>query len=199
MATDNRNTGSNTGNQPGQDTDKQRRESTGNNPNTGNQGNQGALNQNTGNQDADNQNIDNQPNIGKQSNMGNRPNTGNQSNMGSQSNTGNQSNTGRQSDFDDQNSGNNPRTEPGIQSDSGPRGNQSGKEDLRNRDVEKNPYEITGNWGKQSTQLKQQYSQLTDEDLKFEPGKEDELLGRIGNRLNKSRDEVIDIINRYEV
>lgn len=59
-------------------------------------------------------------------------------------------------------------------------------------------FKITGNWGRQSTQLKEQYSQLTDSDLKFEPGKENELLGRIENRLNKSRDEVIDIINNVK-
>ncbi|MNE96344.1 hypothetical protein D3C87_28160 [compost metagenome] len=60
-------------------------------------------------------------------------------------------------------------------------------------------FEITGNWGKQSTQLKEQYQQLTDSDLKFEPGKENQLLDSIGNKLNKTRDEVIDIINKCEV
>lgn len=61
------------------------------------------------------------------------------------------------------------------------------------------PFEITGNWGKQSTQLKQQHPELTDADLKFEPGKENQLLDNIGTKLNKSRDEVIDIINKCEV
>lgn len=69
----------------------------------------------------------------------------------------------------------------------------------QNAGKENKPFEITGNWGKQSTQLKEQYSQLTDTDLKFEPGKENQLLDQIGTKLNKSRDEVIDIINRCEV
>lgn len=60
-------------------------------------------------------------------------------------------------------------------------------------------FEITGNWGKQSTQLKEQYQQLTDSDLRFEPGRENQLLDKIGNKLNKTRDEVIDIINKCEV
>lgn len=61
------------------------------------------------------------------------------------------------------------------------------------------PFEITGNWGRQSSKLKEEYKQLTDSDLQFEPGKENQLLDKIGTRLNKSRDEVIDIINRYEM
>lgn len=61
------------------------------------------------------------------------------------------------------------------------------------------PFKITGNWGKQSSQLKEKYNQLTDSDLKFEPGKENQLLDQIGTKLNKSRDEVIDIINKCEV
>ncbi len=60
-------------------------------------------------------------------------------------------------------------------------------------------FEITGNWGKQSTQLKEQYRQLTDSDLRFEPGKENQLLDKIGTKLNKTRDEVIDIINQCGV
>ena len=68
-----------------------------------------------------------------------------------------------------------------------------------NEGKQNQPFKITGNWGKQSTQLKQQHPELTDADLKFEPGKENQLLDTIGTKLNKSRDEVIDIINRFEV
>ena len=55
-------------------------------------------------------------------------------------------------------------------------------------------FKITGNWDVQSKSLKKKFNQLTDADLKFEHGKESELLGRIENRLNKKRDEVIKII-----
>lgn len=57
-------------------------------------------------------------------------------------------------------------------------------------------FKITGDWSKQSKQLKTKYSQLTDEDLKFENGKENELLKRVESRLSKPRNEVINIINK---
>jgi len=60
-------------------------------------------------------------------------------------------------------------------------------------------FKISGDWTKQSEQLKDKFSQLTDSDLKFEPGKENELLQRVETRLNKKRDEVINIINKCEV
>lgn len=59
-------------------------------------------------------------------------------------------------------------------------------------------FKITGNWEAQSKQLKQKFSQLTDADLKFETGKENELLGRVETRLNKKREEVINIINKAQ-
>ena len=60
-------------------------------------------------------------------------------------------------------------------------------------------FKISGDWNKQSEQLKDKFSQLTDADLKFEPGKENELLQRVETRLNKKREEVINIINKCEV
>lgn len=55
-------------------------------------------------------------------------------------------------------------------------------------------FKVTGNWDAQSVALKVMFSQLTDADLKFEWGKEDDLLNRVARRLNKKRDEVIHII-----
>lgn len=57
-------------------------------------------------------------------------------------------------------------------------------------------FKISGDWKKQAIQLKEKFSQLTDSDLKFEPGKENELLQRVETRLNKKREEVINIINK---
>lgn len=57
-------------------------------------------------------------------------------------------------------------------------------------------FKITGNWADQSKELKSKYGQLTDSDLKFEAGKENELLGRMETRLGKKRDEVITIIKK---
>jgi hypothetical protein len=52
-------------------------------------------------------------------------------------------------------------------------------------------FKISGNWSAQSKQLKVKYPQLTDSDLKFEVGKEEELLTRLQTRLHKNRQEVI--------
>lgn len=59
-------------------------------------------------------------------------------------------------------------------------------------------FKITGDWNAQSKQLKEKFTQLTDADLKFETGKEHELLGRMESRLNKNRDEVIGIIKKEQ-
>jgi len=55
-------------------------------------------------------------------------------------------------------------------------------------------FKITGNWEVQAIRLKDKFSQLTDADLKYKTGEEDDLLKRLGARLNKKRDEVIHII-----
>ncbi len=60
------------------------------------------------------------------------------------------------------------------------------------------PFKVTGNWDAQSKALKEKYSQLTDADLKFETGKENDLLSRIEKKLNKKRDEVINIIKKHQ-
>lgn len=46
--------------------------------------------------------------------------------------------------------------------------------------------------------LKEQFSQLTDVDLKYEVGKENDLLNRLEKKMNKKRSKVIDLINKYE-
>jgi uncharacterized protein YjbJ (UPF0337 family) len=50
--------------------------------------------------------------------------------------------------------------------------------------------EIKGNWNEIKGKLKQKYGELTDDDLTFAEGKEDELLGRLQQRLGKSKEEV---------
>lgn len=47
-----------------------------------------------------------------------------------------------------------------------------------------------GNWDEIKGKLKQKYANLTDDDLMFVEGKEDETLGRIEKKLGKSRNEV---------
>lgn len=58
------------------------------------------------------------------------------------------------------------------------------------------PFKITGDWNKLSKKLKEKFPKLTDSDLKFEAGKENQLLTRIETRLDKKRHEVITIIQK---
>jgi hypothetical protein len=57
-------------------------------------------------------------------------------------------------------------------------------------------FQITGDWYVQCQTLREKFPQLTDADLKFQTGKDEELLGRISTRLNKTRGEVINIIRK---
>ena len=50
--------------------------------------------------------------------------------------------------------------------------------------------QMKGNWNEIKGKLKQKYGQLTDDDLTFADGKEDELLGRLQKRLGRSKDEL---------
>jgi uncharacterized protein YjbJ (UPF0337 family) len=54
---------------------------------------------------------------------------------------------------------------------------------------------IKGNWNQMKGKIKQKYPDLTDDDLMFVEGKEDDLLGRIQRKTGKSRDEVVSYIN----
>jgi uncharacterized protein YjbJ (UPF0337 family) len=49
---------------------------------------------------------------------------------------------------------------------------------------------IKGNWNELKGKLKQKYADLTDDDLMFSEGREDEMLGRLQKKLGKSKDEV---------
>jgi uncharacterized protein YjbJ (UPF0337 family) len=54
-----------------------------------------------------------------------------------------------------------------------------------------------GSWNEIKGKLKQQYGNLTDDDLVFADGKEDELLGRLQKKLGKSKDEVRQMIEKF--
>ena len=51
--------------------------------------------------------------------------------------------------------------------------------------------EIKGKWNEMKGKIKQAHGDLTDNDLKYEEGKDEELLGRLQKKLGKSRDELI--------
>jgi uncharacterized protein YjbJ (UPF0337 family) len=56
--------------------------------------------------------------------------------------------------------------------------------------------EIKGNWDEKKGKLKQQFAILTDNDLLFMKGKENELLGRLEKKLGKKKDEIRSIIEK---
>ena len=67
---------------------------------------------------------------------------------------------------------------------------------LRNRSSEL--VNISENWSKLSILLKERFASLTENDLKFVRGKENELLSKLSFRLNKRRQEVIEIIKNIQ-
>ncbi len=54
---------------------------------------------------------------------------------------------------------------------------------------------IKGSWNEMKGKLKQKYADLTDDDLTYAEGKEDELYGRLQQKLGKTKDEVKNEIN----
>ena len=53
-----------------------------------------------------------------------------------------------------------------------------------------NKLENKGTWNVTKGKLKQKWASLTDDDLQYVEGKEDEMLGRIQKRTGKTREEV---------
>jgi uncharacterized protein YjbJ (UPF0337 family) len=53
-----------------------------------------------------------------------------------------------------------------------------------------NKLQIKGSWNEMKGKLKQQFGNLTDDDLTFADGKEDELLGRLQKKLGKSKEDI---------
>jgi uncharacterized protein YjbJ (UPF0337 family) len=57
-----------------------------------------------------------------------------------------------------------------------------------------NTFIVKGNWNEIAGKLKQQYANLTDDDLLFKAGKEEELLGRLQQKLGKTKEELRKLI-----
>ena len=53
-----------------------------------------------------------------------------------------------------------------------------------------------GNWNVLKGKLKQQFGNLTDNDLLYIKGKEEELIGRIQQKIGKTKQEILDLIER---
>jgi len=55
---------------------------------------------------------------------------------------------------------------------------------------------LKGNWNELKGKLKQEYADLTDNDLLYVEGKEDELYGRLQKKLGQSKEEVHSTLER---
>ena len=60
-----------------------------------------------------------------------------------------------------------------------------------------NTLEIKGDWNITKGKLKQKWARLTNEDLKYIDGMQDELLGRIQQRTGATQEEVEKAIKEY--
>jgi uncharacterized protein YjbJ (UPF0337 family) len=58
-----------------------------------------------------------------------------------------------------------------------------------------NTTNVKGTWNEQLGKLKQKFAILTDNDLMFEEGKKEEMLGRLQLKLGKSKEELLKIIS----
>ncbi|MCC3155261.1 CsbD family protein [Hymenobacter sp. BT770] len=54
---------------------------------------------------------------------------------------------------------------------------------------------LKGEWNDIKGKLKQQYAQLTDEDLTYTEGQGDELVGRLQSKLGKGKAEITKMLN----
>jgi len=55
---------------------------------------------------------------------------------------------------------------------------------------------LKGDWNQTKGKIKQAYGDLNDDDLAYEEGKDDELVGRLQKKIGKTKDEVINWIER---
>jgi len=51
--------------------------------------------------------------------------------------------------------------------------------------------EIKGRWNEWKCKLKQAHGDLTDDDLRYEEGKEDEMFGKIQKKTGRAKDDLI--------
>ncbi|QYJ67449.1 CsbD family protein [Flavobacterium litorale] len=58
-----------------------------------------------------------------------------------------------------------------------------------------NEQEIKGNWNEYKGKLKQKYGELTDDDVTYQEGKEDEMWGRIEQKVGKTKKEIMSLFD----
>jgi uncharacterized protein YjbJ (UPF0337 family) len=57
---------------------------------------------------------------------------------------------------------------------------------------------IKGNWNIIKGNLKQKWADLTDDDLLYEEGKEDEMLGRIQQKTGETKEHINEFIDKLK-
>jgi uncharacterized protein YjbJ (UPF0337 family) len=57
--------------------------------------------------------------------------------------------------------------------------------------------QFKGNWNVVKGKLKKAYGDLTDDDLKYTEGQEDELVGRIQKKVGQTADDVRAMLNKF--
>jgi uncharacterized protein YjbJ (UPF0337 family) len=62
---------------------------------------------------------------------------------------------------------------------------------ITKRHAMKSNLELKGDWNTLKGKLKQQFAELTDNDVLLVEGKEDELLGRLQKKLGKTKAEIL--------
>jgi uncharacterized protein YjbJ (UPF0337 family) len=55
---------------------------------------------------------------------------------------------------------------------------------------------VKGSWNELKGKLKQAFGDLTDDDLKYEEGREDELVGRLQKKTGKTKDDLRSWFNK---
>jgi uncharacterized protein YjbJ (UPF0337 family) len=53
---------------------------------------------------------------------------------------------------------------------------------------------VAGYWEKKKEKLKEKFPIITDDDLNYRDGKEQEMIEMLGNKLGKSKQELVNII-----
>jgi uncharacterized protein YjbJ (UPF0337 family) len=65
---------------------------------------------------------------------------------------------------------------------------------LRQKRLQMNTLSMKGNWKETAGKLKEEYANLTDDDLLFQEGKEEELLGRLQRKLGTTKEQLRKVI-----
>jgi uncharacterized protein YjbJ (UPF0337 family) len=60
----------------------------------------------------------------------------------------------------------------------------------KNNNMETWKLKFNGSWNEVKGKIKQQYANVTDDDLLYEEGKDDELLGRLQKKTGNAKEEI---------